>query len=134
MKRSSLLLLVGLVFGGLTLGSAYAAPRGAVFLGERSVDFRADHDVIQVGRYDGFFRSLVFEVERNNIEIFNIVVTYGDGQRERLDTRLVFDAGMRSRAIRFEGGRRKIRSVAFEFRTVGSWLEGRARVRVLGLR
>ncbi|MDA8427315.1 MAG: hypothetical protein M0Z80_14405 [Treponema sp.] len=134
MRRSRLPLLLALLFGLFALGAAAAAPDGAVLLGQRAVDFRANHDVIRVGPYDGFFRSLVFEVERNNIEIFNVVVTYGDGRRERLETRLVFDAGTRSREIRFEGGRRKIRSIAFEFKTVGSWLEGRARVRVFGLR
>lgn len=134
MKRPGLLLLLGLIFGGFSLGAVYAAPRDAVLLGERAVDFRATRDVITVGRYDGSFRSLAFEVEKNNIEIFNIVVTYEDGQRERLDTRLVFDAGTRSRMIGLEGGRRRIRTIEFEFRTVGSWLEGRARVRVFGIR
>ncbi|HUW42258.1 MAG TPA: hypothetical protein VMV90_14725 [Rectinemataceae bacterium] len=134
MKRSRFAILLAVLFGGLALGTAAAAPDGAVLLGERTVDFRANHDLIRVGHHEGFFRSLVFEVQRNNIEIFNIVVTYGDGRRERLDTRMAFDSGTRSREIRLEGGRRKIQSIAFEFRTLGSRIEGRARVRVFGLR
>jgi len=113
---------------------AQELPKDAVMLGERAVDFHADHDVIPVGAYDGSFRDLVFRVERNDIEMFNVVVTYGNGQREKFDTRLVFDEGSRSRVLHLEGGKRRIRDIAFTYRTVGSWLEGRARVVVFGIR
>jgi hypothetical protein len=101
---------------------------------ERTVDFHADHDVIPVGDYKGWFKSVGFWVERNNIEIFNLEVTYGDGQKEKLETRLVFDAGTRSRLIHLDGIVRRIKSISFTFKTVGSWLEGRARVVVYGAR
>lgn len=103
-------------------------------LGQRAVDFHAERDVIDVGAYDGWFRSLYFEVERNNIEVFNMVVIYGDGQRERIDTRLVFDDHTRSRAIDLAGGHRHIRRIEFEYRTVGDWRDGRAVIRAFGLR
>jgi hypothetical protein len=98
------------------------------------VDFHADHDVIPVGDYEGWFRDIGFWVERNNIEIYNLEVTYGDGQRQRFETRFVFDAGTRSRLIHLDGERRRIRSISFTFRTVGFWLEGRARVVVFGVK
>jgi len=126
------------IFAMLVLSSSLVfsqdVPKDAVRLGERLVDFHADHDVIPVGAYEGWFKDIVFWVERNNIEIFNLVVTYGDGQRERIDTRLIFDQGTRSRVIHLEGGKRRIKTIAFTFRTVGSWLEGRARVVVYGIR
>ena len=125
-------LLIAVV--ALALASCVSMPTGNVLLGERAVDFRAEHDSIGVGGYEGGFRALSFEVEKNNIELFNMVIIYGDGQRERIDTRLVFDAGTRSRIINFAGGKRHIRSIEFSYRTVGSWLEGRARVRVYGIR
>ena len=103
-------------------------------LGERTVRYQTVHDVIPVGDYRGSFKDIVFWVERNNIELFNLVVTYGDGQREKVDTRLVFDEGTRSRVIHLEGFRRRISSIAFQYRTVGNWLEGRARVVVYGIR
>jgi len=118
----------------VALASCVSMPTGNVLLGERAVDFRAEHDVIGVGGYEGGFRALSFEVEKNSIEIFNMVVVYADGQRERIDTRLVFDPGTRSRIINLEGGKRHIHSIEFSYKTVGSWLEGRARIRVYGIR
>ena len=131
MKKLLLLAAMTLV---TSLAFSQEIPRGAVRLGERAVDFHADHDMIPVGAYDGWFRSIVLAVEKNNIELFNVVITYADGQREKVDTRLIFDEHSRSRIIRLEGGKRRIRDIAFTYRTVGSWLEGRARVVVYGIR
>ena len=127
-----------LVLGVLTLIAATAfsepMPAGSVVLGERTVDFHADHDVIQVGTYEGWFKSIGFWVERNNIEVFNLVITYGDGERQKIDTRLIFNEGTRSRLIPVEWGKRRIKTIAFTFKTVGSWFEGRARVVVFGVK
>jgi hypothetical protein len=131
MKR--LLLLAALALVAATAFSQ-GMPRDSVILGERRVDFHADHDVIRVGAYEGWFRDIGFFVERNNIEIFNVEITYGDGQRQRIETRLIFDEGTRSRLIHLEGERRRIRSISFTFKTVGNWFEGRARVVVFGVK
>ena len=109
-------------------------PRDSVVLGERTVDFHGDHDVIPVGDYQGWFKDIGFWVEKNNIEVFNLEVTYGDGQRQRFETRLIFDQGTRSRLIHLEGEKRRIRSISFTFKTVGTWMEGRARVVVFGVK
>ena len=128
-----LLCLAALAFVATT-GFSQGMPRDSVVLGERMVDFHADHDVIPVGDYQGWFKDIGFWVERNNIEIFNLEVTYGDGQKKRFETRLVFDARSRSRLIHLEGERRRIQSISFTFKTVGDWFEGRARVVVFGVK
>ena len=110
------------------------APKESVVLGERTVNFKADHDVIGVGGYEGTFRSLYFVVEKNSIEIFNIVVTFGNGEKQRLETRLVFSEGSRSRTIPFDGGKRHIKTISFTYKTVGQWENGRARVVVFGVK
>ena len=110
------------------------APKDSVVLGERAVNFKADHDVIGVGGYEGTFRSLYFVVEKNSIEIFNVVVTFGNGEKQRLETRLVFNEGSRSRTIPFDGGKRHIKTISFTYKTVGQWENGRARVVVFGVR
>ena len=109
-------------------------PSGAVPLGERAVNFKSDHDVIEVGAYQGAFRSLSFVVEKNDIELFNVVIVYGNGEREKFDTRLHFREGSRSRVLDFHGGKRIIKSIQFTYRTVGTWAEGKARVAVYGIR
>lgn len=116
-------------------GPARAAiPANAVALGEKTVAFKADRDVIPVRGYEGRFKSLFFVVEDNDIELFDLVVTFASGEKESLPTRAVFREGSRSRSIVFHGGERRIRAIEFRYRTIGSWAEGRARVVVYGVR
>ncbi len=139
-KLLPLLILAGITamlagcLGVPYVGVGIVIPDGSVTLGERFVAFRGDHDVIQVGPYDGAFRSLYFVVQDNDVEITNFVVTYGNGERERFDTRLVFSHGERSRYLPLRGGERRIRSIAFTYRTIGDWRDGRAHVQVYGER
>ena len=132
MRKLMLLALCSIVLSSCMTGPAI--PKNTVLLGERTVAFKADHDVIEVGTYEGFFKSLFVVVEKNDIQLYNLVVTYGNGERERFDTRLNFAADTRSRSLPFDGGRRRIRTIAFTYKTVGSWVEGRARVLVYGVR
>ena len=137
LSRAPLAAAVALLAGCLgmpTVAVGIAGPSGSITLGERFVAFRGDHDVIEVGPYEGGFHSLYFVVDENDVEITNFVVTYGNGDRERFDTRLVFAHGERSRSLVLRGGERHIRSIAFTYRTVGEWRNGRAHVRVYGVR
>ncbi|HYW85073.1 MAG TPA: hypothetical protein VFB30_17560 [Spirochaetia bacterium] len=114
--------------------TAPPAPKDNVLLGERVVNFKADHDTIAVGNYEGSFRSLFFKVEKNDVELFNLVIIYGNGDKQRLETRLIFKEGSRSRLIDFDGGKRRIRTISFTYKTVGNWEDGRARVVVYGVK
>jgi hypothetical protein len=89
--------------------------------------------VIQVGGYDGFFKALTFRVEKNAVEIYRMVVVYGNGERENLAADLVLTPGERPLLVHLEG-RRKIRFVDFSYRTIGNWHRGRATVTVWGVR
>ena len=127
-------LILGGCLGMPYIGVEMAAPAGSVTLGERFVPFRGNHDVIELSPYDGRFQSLDFVVQDNDIEITDFVVTYANGERERFDTRLVFDHGTRSRSLMLRGGDRRIRNIAFTYRTIGDWRNGRAHIRVYGER
>jgi hypothetical protein len=113
--------------------TATRAPNNSVLLGEQEVDFRVDRDKIDVRRYEGSFRSLFFLVEKNDIELFDLVVVFENGERQNIDTRLIFNEGSRSRMIDLNGGERRIKSIQFTYRTVGSRHEGKARVAVYGV-
>ena len=132
MKKLTFLVFVS--FLAISCMSAPSIPRDAVVLGEQEVNFTADHDVIQVGAHEGFFKTLFFVVERNDIQIYNLIVNYGYGQKESFATRLSFDKGSRSRSLVLEGGQRRIESIAFTYQTVGSWSGGKANVMVYGVR
>src|SRR6185503_3453768 len=81
---------------------------GFDFLGERMVDGAIDHDVIHVGRRDGRFREIMLVVERAPVDIYDVVVTFGNGERWEPHLRMVFGADTRTRTIDLPGGSRAI--------------------------
>jgi len=84
-------------------------------LGERSVDGTHDRDVITVGARDGRFRRIMLVVEHSALEMFDVVVTFGDGSRFSPPTRHVFSPDTRSSVIDLPGADRVIRSVEFKY-------------------
>jgi hypothetical protein len=78
MKRAAVLTVVV-----LALSACVSLPHGSVFLADQSVPFKGQQGRVDIGDYDGWFRALFFKVERNDVEIFNMVVTYGNGEREK---------------------------------------------------
>ncbi len=135
MRKMIMVLAMASAFVG---GSALAAPTPAndsagqqvtgewEKLGTREVNGRDDHDVIQVGRADGRFKAIQIAVEGGELEMFEIKVTFGDGQTFEPKTRLVFDKNTKSRVIDLPGDKRVISRVEFRYgRLPGG---GRARV------
>lgn len=109
---------------------AHARRNGFVFLGDRIVNGGVDHDVIAVGRRDGQFHQLLIVVERAPVEIFDLVVTFGNGERYEPRTRMVFGRDSTSRSIDLPGGARIIRRVDFRY---GNLVAGaRAKVELWG--
>jgi hypothetical protein len=94
---------------------ARAARNGFEFLGERAVNGGVDHDVILVGRRDGRFHELMIVVERAPVEIYDMVVTLGNGDRWEPRTRLVFGRDTTSRNIDLPGGARVVQRVDFRY-------------------
>ena len=91
---------------------------GFDFLGERMVDGGLDHDVIHVGRRDGRFREIMLVVERAPVEIYDVIVTFGNGERFEPPTRMVFGRDTTSRSIDLPGANRVIRRVDFRYRNL----------------
>ncbi|HEX3765816.1 MAG TPA: hypothetical protein VHW23_44270, partial [Kofleriaceae bacterium] len=82
------LFMAATALAGCVVQSAPARPaedhamrNGFSYLGERFVNGGADHDMIHVGRRDGRFHEIMIVVERAPIELFDLVVTFGDGER-----------------------------------------------------
>jgi hypothetical protein len=84
-------------------------------LGERTVHGRVDRDVIHVGRHEGRFSAIQIKVDGNTVEMFDIVVTFGDGERFEPATRLFFDKNTTSRVIDLPGQKRVIERVEFKY-------------------
>ena len=106
-------------------------------LGMRQVDFRVDHDaVVAVGR--GAFRSLRIDVEGGDLEMFDVKVTFGNGETFSPATRVYFREGTRSRVIDLPGAARIIRRIDFFYRSAvfggQGGAGGRATVHMYGRR
>jgi hypothetical protein len=84
-------------------------------LGERWVRGRADHDVIKVGRDEGRYRQIKLVVEHSALELYDVVVVFGDGTRFSPETRMIFGNGTTSRTIDLPGGNRVIRRIEFRY-------------------
>ncbi|HYD16203.1 MAG TPA: hypothetical protein VEA77_07375 [Hyphomicrobium sp.] len=56
-------------------------------LGRQSVGFLADKDVVQVGRQDGDFSKIQLRVKKNDIEMLDLKVVYGNGQVDDIPVR-----------------------------------------------
>ena len=84
-------------------------------LGERSVDGLRDRDVILVGAHQGPYRRIMIVVEHSALEMFDVVVTFGDGTQFSPVTRHVFGANTRSHVIDLPGRERVIHAVEFRY-------------------
>src|SRR6185436_4951979 len=133
MKRTLLAASVAvLLFAGFA-EVLYAAPdlRREELLGQREVDFRADNDVIEVGRSEGRFQKIRVVVRGAPIELRDMKVIFDDDS--------VIDVPRRSRILRensdfvidLPGERRVIKRITFQYRSVNT-REGKATVLVYG--
>jgi hypothetical protein len=119
---SLFLLLVGLA------GATYAA-QGWEMLGRQDVDFKNDHDRIDVGRKEGRFKQLEIRVQGAPVEINKMVVTFGNDETFSPELRHRFDEKSSSRVIDLPGDRRTIKRIDFNYRSINR-REGKATVAV----
>lgn len=109
-------------------------PRDAwELLGEKSVGFGVDRDVIRVGRREGRFSKIAFEVRDNDIEFIEATVFFERGPSQPLPVRQFVRAGTRSRPFDFAWGDRAIDRIELVYRSRPNF-RGQAKVAVFGLR
>lgn len=126
MRRSIGLAILALCL----LAAGYASgATGWERLGGRDVDFKGDHDRIEVGRNEGRFKELQIRVKGAPIEITNMVVTFGNDEKLNLNFRHRFPEGSGTRSIDLPGDRRTIKRIDFNYRSI-SRREGKGRVEV----
>ncbi len=103
--------------------------RGWSPISTSTVDGKRDRDSFKV---DGrpTYTSLVFVVADSDLELFDVVVHFGNGEKFSPPTRLVFAQGTRSRVIDLPGKARHIRSIDVCYGNLPGG--GRARLEVWG--
>jgi hypothetical protein len=103
-------------------------------IGQTHANHTADHDVIVVkGPYDNF-RKIKFKVTDAPLHMHYMLVTYDNGQPDRIDVRQNIPKGGESRVIDLKGvGQRSLRRVEFWYDTKGL-LNGKADVTLFGMK
>jgi hypothetical protein len=101
-------------------------------LGTRRVTFTLDHDAIIVGAREGGFTAIKLEVAGGSLEMYNIKVTFGNGETFSPETRVLFRQGSWSRTIDLPGPVRILRRVDFWYRSRLRPARGAANVRLFG--
>ena len=98
-------------------------------LGQREVDFRNDHDRIDVGKSEGRFRQIRVTVKNAPIEVFDMVVTMGNDETFKPKLRHKFTKGSGSQIIDLPGERRTIKRIDFSYKSINR-REGKGTVEV----
>ena len=101
-------------------------------LGTRRVNFSVDHDAMIICVREGGFTAIKLEVAGGNLEMYNIKVTFGNGESFSPDTRIQFHQGSWSRTIDLPGPVRIVRRVDFWYRSRLRGGRGAATLRLFG--
>jgi hypothetical protein len=109
---------------------AGAAPNWEL-LGRQEVDFRNDHDRIEVGRQEGRFKELQVRVEGAPVEMRRMTVTFANNETFSPNLRHRFEKNSKTRNIDLPGDRRTIKSIDFDYASLDR-RQDRATVAVYG--
>jgi hypothetical protein len=143
MRRKATMMLAALLLVAAGASSARAdkvvhpkpGPAGSWrLIGQTHASHTADHDAIVVkGPYDNF-RKIKFKVTDAPLHMHYMLVTYDNGQPDRIDVRQNIPKGGESRVIDLKGvGKRSLRRVEFWYDTKGL-LNGKADVTLFGMK
>jgi hypothetical protein len=99
-------------------------------LGDAWVTGQFEREIIRVGKYEGRVARLMLVITHSNLDIGDVVIQFGNGQRLSPGLRHSFGDGSRSRAIDLPGHVRFIRGVELVHGAVSSG--GRAHAEIWG--
>jgi hypothetical protein len=138
-RKSILLHFVILSLAGILLmacGSSrrtFGLEEGWELLGEHKVNFVKDKDVMEVSSRN-LFTAIQFQVEEKDVRINDLKIVFDNGDKMEPALDDIIKAGQQSRIIELAADGRRISSIEFKYRSMGSILEGRANVVITGKR
>lgn len=89
-------------------------------LGSAQIGTRIERDIIEVGRREGRFGRIGFEVRGNDVRIESLKIVYGNGESEDLRVGQVYKDGTRSAPIDLQGRGRAIQRIEVLYRSPGA--------------
>jgi hypothetical protein len=99
-------------------------------LGDAWVTGQFEREIIRVGKYEGRVARVMLVIMNSNLEVGDVVIQFGNGQRWSPGLRHSFGDGSRSRPIDLPGNVRFIRGVELVHGAVSPG--GRARAEIWG--
>jgi hypothetical protein len=134
MFRKSILSSVAAIafFASAGFAPASAASQWVV-LGEQTAGFRTDRDIFFVDQAERF-DALKFSVSGNRLAVADVTVFYGNGTSEHLNVKEHLAPGETTRAYDLAGAHRQIKRIEVLYETEGHHYEGRASLRIHGLK
>lgn len=109
------MMLVMLITACLFTASAQQVGRWEM-LGDKTVNFKSDRDVIRCGN-KGTFTRLKIRVDHAPVEFNRVILEYGNGERQEIAVRQKIRAGGETREIDLKGNRRNIKKITFYYQT-----------------
>lgn len=107
-------------------------PKGDWFyLGDKSVGFSSDHDVLHFGNWKDDVRQIKLKVTDGPLKMERMVIHFDNNSTQEVVLRNRFLAGTESRVIDMVGGLRHLTKIEFWYETKG-YLRGKSRVAVWG--
>jgi hypothetical protein len=103
----------------LAVFAPQASAQSWQLLGATQSEPRLEQSIIRVGSNRGTFQAIQLMVGRNDAQIVDLRVIYGNGQPESITVRETFRAGTTSRRIRLSGGDRYIDQIIVTYRALG---------------
>ena len=103
------------------------------FIGDKTVGFGVDHDVIHAGNVNDDFRQIRLHVTNGPLKMYDMKVHFENGNVFDVSIRNEIAKGGQSRVIDLPAGSRNIRKVEFWYSTIGTQ-QGTSRVALWGKR
>ena len=131
--KGFLALLITISF--FSISDANAAP-GIIkwdVIGRKTVDFRADRDVFNLGVRAPKYAKLQFKVTGGSLNMHKCVVHYMNGTKQEIKLKGNFKPGDLSRVIDLNGDKRKVDKIVFLYDTKNR-SKRKANVTLLGYR
>ncbi len=97
-------------------------------LGTEQVGFRAESDVIKIGRYEGRFRNIALVVRRGEVYVHALRVWFANGERQDIAIRDEYSAGGRTGPLDLEGDDRVIDRIELLYKAVEGGPRGEAAI------
>lgn len=86
-------------------------------LGERVVNFKADHDEIPVTAQEGRFTALKLRVKNAPVFVKNVRIVYGNGDSQNHPVGKRIPAGSETPPINLPGDKRIVKKVVFNYKS-----------------